>query len=364
MNNIEILNVKPSTLEGGLLSDRMHSAIFNHVNLGNRVLDGYLDNLNLTFGSGEVIIRDGLVSINNRLIEHDNVFRFSVPEHYHFFIVGTIEGSRKNITNIRLRVIVQLQGDVLDLQSNIEQFDTLGQYDYLIYKGIRLSANDFNILEDNRNLKTDNLDSIYPIGSIYMSVSSDNPTHLFGGVWQAYAQGRTLIGVGSNGRSNYLRANQTGGAETHVLTEAQLPIHAHNLAEHTHTLNINTNSTGAHTHTTASAGAHTHGSGTGNQARFVTCAAGLTGTGVMAFNNADNPRAVAAVNARSQQFGAPTATASSGAHTHNVNSGGAHSHNVSGTTSASNGNTSNVGSNNEHNNMQPFITCFIWHRVA
>ena len=43
-----------------------------------------------------------------------------------------------------------------------------------------------------------NVDLIYPIGSIYMSVNSINPSKLFGGTWERISQGRFLIGVKEN----------------------------------------------------------------------------------------------------------------------------------------------------------------------
>jgi hypothetical protein len=64
----------------------------------------------------------------------------------------------------------------------------------------------------------------WPIGSIYMSVSSTSPATLFGGTWAALG-GRMLIGVDET-----YTAGSTGGAATHTLTVAQMPNHSHYLS--------------------------------------------------------------------------------------------------------------------------------------
>lgn len=78
------------------------------------------------------------------------------------------------------------------------------------------------------------VDSIYPVGSIYMSVSSTSPATLFGGTW-SQLQNRFLLGAGSS-----YTAGNTGGAATVTLTTSQMPSHTHTFtgtaASHTHTL--------------------------------------------------------------------------------------------------------------------------------
>ena len=62
------------------------------------------------------------------------------------------------------------------------------------------------------------LDLIYPVGSIYMSMNSTSPETLFGGTWQQITNAFLLPSTTSR---------QTGGEETHVLTEAEIPAHTH-----------------------------------------------------------------------------------------------------------------------------------------
>lgn len=57
-----------------------------------------------------------------------------------------------------------------------------------------------------------NVDMIYPIGSIYASVSSVNPGTIFGGTWVRFAAGRTLVGVDSSD-SDFNTVEKTGGSK-------------------------------------------------------------------------------------------------------------------------------------------------------
>lgn len=67
----------------------------------------------------------------------------------------------------------------------------------------------------------------YPVGSVYISISSNfNPNTSFGGTWERFGQGRTLIGEGTGNdgsTSMSFTANSTGGEYKHKLTLKELP---------------------------------------------------------------------------------------------------------------------------------------------
>lgn len=73
-----------------------------------------------------------------------------------------------------------------------------------------------NSFDDNYN-KT----NPYPVGSVYISINSTEPSILFGGVWQRI-EGRFLLAC-----SDSHPQGETGGAEQVTLTLSQAPSHTH-----------------------------------------------------------------------------------------------------------------------------------------
>ena len=65
------------------------------------------------------------------------------------------------------------------------------------------------------------IDMIYPIGSIYMSVNDTDPAILFGGVWESFGAGRTLVGVDTS-QTEFNTVEKTGGSK-------HLQEHSHNV---------------------------------------------------------------------------------------------------------------------------------------
>lgn len=55
-------------------------------------------------------------------------------------------------------------------------------------------------------------DIVYPIGSIYISVSTVNPGDFIGGTWERFARGRTLVGVNGT-ETEFTTVEKTGGSK-------------------------------------------------------------------------------------------------------------------------------------------------------
>lgn len=92
--------------------------------------------------------------------------------------------------------------------------------------GTSVGAADFNEINDFL------LNKVYPVGSLFFSTVDINPSDLLGfGTWEPFAQGRTIIGVGTgkdeNNTSRTFRNGETGGEYTHQLTVSEIPSHSH-----------------------------------------------------------------------------------------------------------------------------------------
>lgn len=93
-----------------------------------------------------------------------------------------------------------------------------------------ISASDFNKLVENmqflyknRNKGGINMDEIYPVGSIYMTLDPTfNPAEHFSGAWSRLKD-RFLLGAGEYSDEH----GSKGGEATHKLTTNEMPAHNH-----------------------------------------------------------------------------------------------------------------------------------------
>ncbi|WP_443866999.1 phage baseplate protein [Megamonas funiformis] len=163
----------------------------------------------------------------------------------------------------------------------------------------------------------DVLKKIMHVGYIHFSTVNINPAELFGfGTWEAMPAGRVLLAQGKVETENYTHnfvAGETGGEFVHQLTVGELP--AHN-----------------HSGSTNWAGNHHHGTvwTEGSYSIWGLYDGNCNHRGMGAGNDWDNALP-------------------------NTSTDGNHSHTVT---------INNTGSNQPHNNIQPYIAIYCWKRSS
>ena len=106
------------------------------------------------------------------------------------------------------------------------------------------------------SLKSDVINEMYPVGSIYFSTDITSPSDVakkLGGTWEAYGASDTYLRLGGNG---------SGGSNSVKLSASQIPTHTtgNQSANHTHSipaLSGSTSSAGNHRHYTVNTGSMT-----------------------------------------------------------------------------------------------------------
>lgn len=75
--------------------------------------------------------------------------------------------------------------------------------------------------------KDEVINKVYPVGSIYITTSTDSPVTTLGGNWERMAIGRTIVGIDTT-QDEFNTAGKSGGEAEVVLTTDNLPAHNHN----------------------------------------------------------------------------------------------------------------------------------------
>lgn len=194
----------------------------------------------------------------------------------------------------------------------------------------------------------DTASKLYPIGSVYISFNSADPSTLFGGTWTRLKDTFLLV----NGDT--YAPNTTGGSATKTIGVTNMPSHNHSVS-----------SSGSHSHsaTTSSAGSHTHTRGSMNITGYHDSqdadSSYYGGAFTMSLRSTTHDQAKAGGSQNSVvHFDASRnwtgSTSTAGNHTHTVSlSGGNHTHT-----------TNNTGGGTPLNIMPPYTTVYAWRRTA
>ena len=219
------------------------------------------------------------------------------------------------------------------------------------------------------------IDEVYPVGSIYLSVSSMSPQTLFGGTWEQI-QDRFIMASGSN-----YSALSTGGSNDAVVVSHSHSASAASGGNHTHSGSANSN--GSHTHsisggshnhtaTSASAGSHTHKfseymwrAKVSSEANYDTNqwivahtdkTTSRISSATSEFDTASSGQHAHSINVNTSSSHSHTMT-SAGSHTHSldIDYDGAHTHSVT---------VTSAGEDGTGKNMPAYIAVNVWRRTA
>lgn len=77
---------------------------------------------------------------------------------------------------------------------------------------------------------TDNYypNAYYKVGDLFLTTRNENPSLRFGGTWELFGKGKTLVCV-DTGDSDFSTVKKTGGEKKHTLTINEMPKHAHEM---------------------------------------------------------------------------------------------------------------------------------------
>lgn len=182
---------------------------------------------------------------------------------------------------------------------------------------------------------------LYPVGSVYISFNSADPSTLFGGTWSRLKD-TFLLASGDT-----YAANTTGGSATKTISVNNMPAHNHTVnasGNHNHTATTSTAGNHSHTGTTSWGGEHTH---------------------TFTYPNRANPDH--AVTGGSAGHNETWNTSSAGGHNHSftTSTNGNHTHTLTTTTNGSHTHTTNnTGGGLPLNIMPPYQTVYMWRRTA
>lgn len=326
----------------------------------NGIINGYKNSMQVTAGTNTVTIQSGVICIQGRFLEEDTEYTLATGTDTAFCkLIVEIDLDKVNTETDFAQGYYKIvksetdypeltQDDIVNMNSGVYQYELArfktslngisefsDRREYIDYDSL------YNLIEQKLNEVEDGsiyvlqsqfeefekkVKNLYPIGAIYLSMTSTNPSEYFGGTWARIAQGKMLVGVNEDD-TDFKTANLNGGSKTRKITKEELPSYNLTVTDtHQHYLYGNANDSGDGTGIHVSrrlvspqtAGAQ-KGTGTGNYIANDARDNRTYGTGAYLYTEAANMGSI------------------------KVASG---------------------GSDQPYNNMSPYLTCYIWQRTA
>lgn len=219
---------------------------------------------------------------------------------------------------------IEIDAQIVEVTTTLQNNETINDITFEYGKANKTEIKDIRAIgasveEISNNIKyidkkiSDLLNMFYPVGSVYETMdSSFDPNKKWGGTWERI-KGRVLVGVDEND-DDFKTANKIGGEKAHKLSVSEMPSHNHSASEKSLKGGVNNIS--------------------GQDKTW-----GLTSSGI--FSNWGDTKGLYSTS-RETTTNYKDGFYLDATHTHTIG---------------------NTGGGNAHNNLQPYITCYIWKRV-
>ena len=219
---------------------------------------------------------------------------------------------------------IEIDAQIVEVTTTLQNNETINDITFEYGKANKTEIKDIRAIgvsveEISNNIKyidkkiSDLLNMFYPVGSVYETMdSSFDPNKKWGGTWERI-KGSVLVGVDEND-SDFNTAEKIGGEKTHKLSVSEMPSHSHSASEKSLKGGVNNIS--------------------GQDKKW-----GLTSSGI--FSNWGDTNGFYST-ARETTTNYKDGFYIDATHTHTIG---------------------NTGGGNAHNNLQPYVTCFIWKRT-
>jgi microcystin-dependent protein len=223
-------------------------------------------------------------------------------------------------------------------------------YNSAIEPGMINSSQIAEFIYDGTNWILLNPPNIPHINDIITTTSAANPNTRPGWghtAWTQFGAGRTLVGV-NTADGNFNTVNRVGGASTHTLSQAEMPVHTHSQNAHAHAQNAHSHGVSVDWGGAGGTSSSTHS----HMIRYTNDAQGGGGRSRVWFQG--------------ELIGGGSPLILPESHSHTTSAHG-HSGSCVGTTSSEQGATAsnnNAGSGGTHNNLQPYVTVYFWQRTG
>ena len=220
----------------------------NEYYLNSKLTGDYFEEIEFKVNNGKMISGDKELSFNGRVPVGDSYVKIKANgdvainitdgEFYavkDYDEIGASIGTSEESALLREELIKKInelekkvENNKNELDNKIENNTTNINKNAVSINNNTTSISNLTNKENSNNvfLKT------YPVGSIYISTSNTNPSTIYGGTWERYGRGKTLVGLNES-ETEFSEVNKIGGEKTHTLTIDEMPSHFHAVSAYT-----------------------------------------------------------------------------------------------------------------------------------